>query len=630
MNFLKTYHLAITPLSPIHIGCGEDFEPTNYVIDADKERLYGFDPGSTVLPEELAQKLTKLAESANLLGIQRFFRDNRDRFIPYAHVLMPVAAGVASDYQGKVGKVVNVEGDGRQVFNQFAIERHVHSRNTPYIPGSGLKGALRTALMDRLNGKRAVTDRDEKRNSGKLAGRLLGGDFSTSPLRLLKVADCLPTGDIARQVLYAVNRYKQRKYDRKTGQEKAPRGVVARKESILAGQYRALTGSITIHDLGDKGSQGAAGGKRIVPDPGLRPELARIARDCNEYHLPRLLAELSDMDQAGMLDPVWKADMERLLAGELQTLLASGQAMLVRLGKYGGAESKTLSGVAEIKIMKARVGGRQEFDFLNKTKTFWFAATRAEAQKNMLPFGWALVEIAPRQDLPQLQAWCERQSSGRPDMDAEYSELADARREAESTAGDLRRQARAAEEAERERQKKQRQREEELKRFPWRAFLPELRQVGNWGDLQKSVAKIDAWLGELEVAEPLKEAAERVRINFPKTWTPERDGTVTQWLTPSGLSWSVAATTTDDSGGNEPAGPNRVAEAGFKDFGDWLGRGGQLGVTMASLTVEEARTLHGLFRDWNLDNKKSWKKSPAKKESWNELQHRLRQFKAAD
>ena len=72
MNFLKTYHLAITPLSPIHIGCGEDFEPTNYVIDADKERLYGFDPGSTVLPEELAQKLTKLAESANLLGIQRF------------------------------------------------------------------------------------------------------------------------------------------------------------------------------------------------------------------------------------------------------------------------------------------------------------------------------------------------------------------------------------------------------------------------------------------------------------------------------------------------------------------------------------------------------------------------------
>ncbi|MDX9835274.1 MAG: type III-A CRISPR-associated RAMP protein Csm5 [Desulfobulbus sp.] len=630
MNFLKTYHLAITPLSPIHIGCGEDFEPTNYVIDADRERLYGFDPGRTILPEELAQKLTRLAESANLLGIQRFFRDNHARFIPYSQVMIPVAAGVASDYQNKVGKVVNVEGSGKQVFNQFTIERHVHSRNTPYIPGSGLKGALRTALMDRLNGKRPVYDRDEKEKSTKLAGRLLGGDFSTSPLRLLKVADCLPTGDIARQVLYAVNRYKQRKYDRKTGQEKAPRGVVARKESILAGQYRGLAGTITIHDLGDKGSQGSVGGKRIVPDLGLRPELARIAMDCNEYHLPRLLTELSDMDQAGMLDPAWKADMERLLAGELQPLLAAGQAMLVRLGKYGGAESKTLSGVAEIKIMKARVGGRQEFEFLNKTKTFWFAATRAEAQKNMLPFGWALVEIAPRQDLPQLQAWCEQQSSGRPDMHEEYSQLAAALRAAESAATDLRQQVRAAEAAERKRQEEQCRQEDELRRFPWRAFLPELRQTGNWDDLQKSVAKIVDWLSELEVAEPLKEAAERVRTNYPKTWTPERDGTVTQWLTPSGLPWSVAATTVDGLGVDEANGSNRVAEAGFKDFGDWLGRGGQLGVTMASLTLEETRTLHGLFRDWNLDNRKSWKKSPAKKEVWNELQQRLRQFKAAD
>lgn len=623
MNFLKTYHLAITPLSPIHIGCGEDFEPTNYVIDTDKKRFYGFDPSSTVLPEELAQELTKLAESANLLGIQRFFRDNRDRFIPYAHILMPVAVGVANDYQNKVGTVVNVEGDGRQVFNQFTIERHVHSCNTPYIPGSGLKGALRTALMDRLNKQRAVSDPNEKRNSHKLAERLLGGDFSTSPLRLLKVTDCLPTGVIARQVLYAVNRYKQRKYDRKTGQEKAPRGVVARKESILAGQYRALAGTITIHDLGDKGSQGSASGKRIVPNPSLRPQLDRIAKDCNEYHWPRLLKELSDMDQAGMLDPAWKTDMEKLLTSELQPLLTSGQAMLVRLGKYGGAESKTLSGVAEIKIMKARVNGRQEYEFLNKTKTFWFAATRAEAQRNMLPFGWALVEISPHQDLPQLQAWCERQSSGRPDMDTEYSQLATARQEAEFAASILREQVRAAEEAKRERQ-------EELRRFPWRAFLPDLRQAGNWGDLQMNVAKIEAWLGELEIAEPLREAAERVRTNYPKTWTPERDATVTQWLTPSGLPWSVADSTTNGLGVDEATGPNRITETKFNNYGDWKDRREQLDLHIEKLSFAEAQTLLELFKEWKLDVKKAWKKSPDKKEHWNKLQQHIRQLKQQD
>ncbi len=53
-TFLKTYRLALTPLSPIHIGCGEDFEPTNYLIDDDGKSgpvLYGFDPSRQFLSD---------------------------------------------------------------------------------------------------------------------------------------------------------------------------------------------------------------------------------------------------------------------------------------------------------------------------------------------------------------------------------------------------------------------------------------------------------------------------------------------------------------------------------------------------------------------------------------------------
>lgn len=38
LKFLSTHRIALTPLSPIHIGCGETFEPTNYVID--RERVH--------------------------------------------------------------------------------------------------------------------------------------------------------------------------------------------------------------------------------------------------------------------------------------------------------------------------------------------------------------------------------------------------------------------------------------------------------------------------------------------------------------------------------------------------------------------------------------------------------------
>ncbi len=48
-RFLSTHRISITPLSPIHIGCGDTYEPTNYVIDRQRGFLYGFDPSDAVL-----------------------------------------------------------------------------------------------------------------------------------------------------------------------------------------------------------------------------------------------------------------------------------------------------------------------------------------------------------------------------------------------------------------------------------------------------------------------------------------------------------------------------------------------------------------------------------------------------
>jgi len=53
----------------------------------------------------------------------------------------------------------------------------------------------------------------------------------------------------------------------------------------------------------------------------------------------------------------------------------------------------------------------------DSTKTVWLAAENEADQKHLLPFGWAVVEIDPQDgDLPQLKAWCDAQSQGRPDM----------------------------------------------------------------------------------------------------------------------------------------------------------------------------------------------------------------------
>lgn len=411
-DFLKTYRLVLTPLSPIHIGCGEDFEPTNYVIDDGV--LYGFDPSRAVLNDVQKSKLMEVAGKTSLLAIQRFFRDNAKDFKAQADVLMPVSKGVADAYERNVGRAANVEASGNQVFNRLFIERSMYTgqQSQPYIPGSSFKGAIRTAILDELNqGQRTRPEEMDRRGAAKgdvVERRLLKGDFQTSPLRLLKIADLMPTQDPMRRVMFAVNRKKKQII--KDGQELQPKGIAARKECILHGQYRAFSADAVLPSLDPHRDS------KTTPALELRPvDLKQIAKLSNTYNLIRLRRELSLLDGRGLVNPDWKNSVNELLAGAFGNKLEGGDAFLIRLGRYGGAESKTLSGegVAQIKIMGAK---GQQPTFESTTKTVWLAAENETDQKHLFPFGWAIVEIDPQGDLPQLKAWCEAQSKGRPDM----------------------------------------------------------------------------------------------------------------------------------------------------------------------------------------------------------------------
>lgn len=448
--FLTTHRLHLTSLSPIHIGCGEDFEPTNYVID--DGLLYGFDPSRAALNDLQRKQLTDVARRGSLAGIQRFFRDHAAAFKPHAHVVMPVCSGVARLYEQRIGKAANVEASGNQVFNKLEIERHVYTGalQQPFIPGTSFKGALRTAWLDDLNGERVPHDVEFKRNgeaksSAAMEKRLLWGpdqrgqlgDFQTSPLRLLKVADLMPTREPEREVLFAVNRKKR--LIMKDGVEVKPqRDLTARKDCVLHGQYRLFVADVTLPALLQH--VGATDNKRQPTTPQAQQlnahgavDVRKLAKQSNQYHRGRLDKEISTLNQRGLVNPEWARNITLLLSSHsaLGKKLETGDAFLVRIGRYGSADSKTLTGegVASIKIM----GGKgQPPTFESTTKTVWLAAQTENDQKHLIPFGWAVVEIDPQGDCPELQAWCQQQAQGRPSMAAMRAQLAQQRTQAEA------------------------------------------------------------------------------------------------------------------------------------------------------------------------------------------------------
>lgn len=451
-HFLSTHRLHLTPLAPIHIGCGEDFEPTNYVID--DGLLYGFDPSRAALNDVQRGKLMDVARRGSLPGIQRFFRDHADAFKPHAHVVMPVCSGVARMYEQRIGKAANVEASGNQVFNKLEIERHVYTGTLqqPFIPGTSFKGALRTAWLDDLNDEqRPMREDDVRKSTTKMERRLLGGDFQTSPLRLLKVADLMPTREPEREVLFAVNRKKREVT--KDGQEVQPKGIAARKDCVLPGQYRLFAADVTLPALLNQTGAQDRNNKSLTPQASQlnaqgAVDLRRLAKQSNQYHLQRLRRELAVLDGRGLVNPNWKNSITLMLSNQssLGKKLEAGDAFLVRIGRYGSADSKTLTGegVASIKIMEGKgPDGRQKFSFQSTTKTVWLAAQTEDDQKHLLPFGWAVVEIDPQDDCAELKAWCQQQNQGRPNMAEHRAKLAQEREKAKAEKTRLQAEAQA-------------------------------------------------------------------------------------------------------------------------------------------------------------------------------------------
>ena len=372
--FIQSHNVYLTPLSPIHIGCGEDFEPTNYIID--NETLFNFEPSHLMLNEREKTDLLNAVNRLDLLAIQRFFLNHKDKAIANSEYFADVAEGLAQDYKNRVGKVSQRESDGNKVINNLSIERtaFLPLQHLPYIPGSGFKGALATALLDQAHQAKNNPKVNAKDHSHLLKEYI--GEFEKSKLRHVKFSDFIPQSLAESKVYYSLN------FKKKLGKTDGKgRAMALRRECISMGQYRAFQSQLT------------------------------LTKSQNTFSLTELIDALKKFYL-----PVFKKEMELLQTRNLvsvqyvkllEKLISLPNVALIRLGK-NGADSKTYQGenIAKIKIMGAN--GTPPI-FKDSSTTVWLAGTSNTQQTDLLPFGWALIEVDPTTENEALKTWCEAQ-----------------------------------------------------------------------------------------------------------------------------------------------------------------------------------------------------------------------------
>lgn len=401
MKTFSVYRLLFTSLSPVHIGTGDSYEPTNYVIEGDT--LHEFDTGSVVEAlsttdrQALDAIVNRSPDDTMIKAVQKFFHDRRATLMPRAVHRIPVLAGVARLYADRVGQTAQQESAGRRGINQLEINRTAYNPVTrlPVLMGSSVKGAIRTALLDQVNNGNPRLPQEQK-GLHEFQGRLFRYYeaerrkmfLERDPMRLVQIGDAAWQGESglpAAEIVFAVNRKKAPVVDRQGNPRptRADSGLDQIMECVPTFRYRAFAAQLNVQLLEGVGRPDE------VPDTGLRFDMGRIAQACNAFYRPILQKEIELLSQQGYLDREWGQAAKNVLDSPL---LERGAAFLLRVGRHSGAESVTLNGVRKIKIMKGPGRPSQE---ANAATTVWLAATEPRQVSGLLPFGWMLVEVAP-------------------------------------------------------------------------------------------------------------------------------------------------------------------------------------------------------------------------------------------
>jgi CRISPR-associated protein Csm5 len=387
---MTSYRFTAQALTPIHVGCGCEIEPTEFLLH--ENRLVHFNPAQVLndLPMEELNRYLQLLDRADLKAMQTFLKTHFD---PGRHGIAHVDASKTfrSEFELKA----------RRPDNQFRVDlmpRNPHSGQV-YLPGSGIKGAIRTAVVNyyanldtntRDPVHKAVKDTHNIREKGKtLEEAALNRPQRQTEKDIFRLIDLedvhLPLSST--RIDRAANFNPQ-----KPGAEKIAIWV-ERIKSRCDGVNQAPSFPVTLH-LDTQ----VMNHKLVRPHLGRTLDLDLILDACNKFFWKRMLAEGDKFDGKLTSGAGWKALYDlfpkgKTPDGEIVVIEPSKpywctdkrKRMLLRMGRFSHFESLSVDEL------------RQGFNIQAKRPISDMGSTRIrclmEDEGPPMPFGWLLLTL---------------------------------------------------------------------------------------------------------------------------------------------------------------------------------------------------------------------------------------------
>lgn len=370
-KLFSTFDIEITIITPIHIGTGGDYFPVDYVIR----------PGSSgeayflhfINREKFIDLLIKrkrfdafleVSKNSSFNYINKFIHDNfEDSATEYK---IPVSKSVYDIYSK------NIKGEtGGHERNRLEIMPFIKDGflNDIYIPGSSIKGAVRTAVLNQLIKEEGKGYKDTKAlNIEKHLLKISQRDTSDDPFRLIKISDF--TADHAEGPFSFVDKVSN------TSDSEGKLSVFME----LSKRKRVFKGTISIFSPSKDGSPISPGIQKII-------DIDYILKACNYHYTESTYNFESDYFKNVYSN---SKDLVEEFKSAKNEIKENGNSFLLKIGRHSGAYAVTMDGYrnGNIKLRHRKgAGGVPATENADHQTTTWYS----ESAK--MPIGWIKCRI---------------------------------------------------------------------------------------------------------------------------------------------------------------------------------------------------------------------------------------------
>ncbi len=176
MSDFKSCNVNLHILSPVHIGAGQELDPFSYLIK--NGNLVLFDLLKWMEVYENKDELNDKMDSEDYIGLRSYIAENFNDDNAILCSIPVKSSAVIMRYK----KAMHDKNSESQALVNFMTRNEV--TRIPYIPGSSIKGSIRTAIANYFVSDARVTKKDKK-----TYGRQIFGTPLKDPMKNLKISD---------------------------------------------------------------------------------------------------------------------------------------------------------------------------------------------------------------------------------------------------------------------------------------------------------------------------------------------------------------------------------------------------------------------------------------------------------